>query len=139
MLAIGGGAGLVGGLATPAVHRRLGVSRALRGSLLAAAAGSVGLALSTSVWQGTIAFSLLEASALLFITMLIGERQTIARWSEQARVGITGRMGALLASSLGGLLGSALVAHISPSAVFGVSATSTVAVAIAGQWVLRRV
>jgi predicted MFS family arabinose efflux permease len=138
MLAIGGGAGLVGGLFAPVVHRRLGAANALRGALLASAAGSVLLALSTSVWQGTIAFAVVEASGLLFVTLLIGERQTVARPQEQARVGITGRMAALLASSLGAIVASAMVAHMDPSAVFAISATGTVMVALAGQRLLGR-
>jgi MFS family permease len=137
MLAIGGGAGLIGGLSTQAVHRRFGAARTLRGGLVASAAGSVLLALSRNVWQGTVAFSLLEGSALLFITMLISERQTVAGPHEQARVGITGRMVALLAATLGALLGSALVAHMRPSSVFAVSASATVLVALAGQRLLR--
>jgi MFS family permease len=139
MLAIGGGAGLVGGVCTPAAHRRFGASRTLRGALIGSAVGTVGLALSTTVWQGTLAFAVLEASGLLFITMLISERQTVARPGEQGRVGITGRMAALLAASAGAILASALVAHIEPSAVFAMAAVATGAVALAGQWLLRRV
>jgi predicted MFS family arabinose efflux permease len=139
MLAVGGGAGLVGGLAAPSVHRRFGAANALRGGLLASAGGSVLLALSTNVWQGTIAFAAVEAAGLLFITLLIGERQTVARAHEQARVGITGRMAALLASSVGAVVASTLVAHMRPSAVFAVSAAGTVVVALAGQRLLGRV
>jgi MFS family permease len=138
MLAIGGGAGLVGGLSAPLVHRRFGAANALRGALLVSAAGSVLLALSTNVWQGTVAFALVEASGLLFVTLLIGERQTVARSHEQARVGITGRMAALLASSLGAVVASVMVARMDPSAVFAVSAAGTVAVALAGQRLLGR-
>lgn len=139
MLAVGGGAGLIGGLTAPAIHRRFGAANALRGGLLASAAGSVLLALSTNVWEGTVAFAAVEAAGLLFVTLLIGERQTVARPHEQARVGITGRMAALLASSLGAVVASALVAHMRPSAVFAVSATGTVVVALAGQRLLGRV
>ena len=137
MLAIGGGAGLVGGISTPAVHRRFGAGRVLRGSLMVTAVASIGLALSTNVWQGTVSFALLEASALLFITMLISERQTIARPGEQARVGITGRMAALLASSLGGIAGSLLVAHMPPTQVFALSAAATTVVALSAQLLFR--
>ncbi len=138
MLAIGGGAGLIGGLCAPAVHRRFGAANALRAGLLASACGSVLLALSHTVWQGTVAFALVEASGLFFVTLLIGERQTVARPNEQARVGITGRMAALLASSLGAVVASAMVTHLQPSTVFAVSACGTVAVALAGQRLLGR-
>ncbi|HEY0387116.1 MAG TPA: MFS transporter [Gaiellales bacterium] len=139
MLAVGGGAGLLGGLTAPAIHRRIGAANALRGGLLASAAGSVLLALSTNVWEGTVAFAAVEAAGLLFVTLLIGERQTVARPHEQARVGITGRMAALLASSLGALAASALVLHMRPSAVFAISAGGTVLVALAGQRLLGRI
>jgi predicted MFS family arabinose efflux permease len=139
MLAIGGGAGLVGGVSAPAVHRRFGIGLALRGSLLGSAVGAVGLALAHTVPEGTIAFSLLEGSGLLFITLLIGERQTRAGPHEQARVGITGRMAALLAATLGGVLASALVAHLTPSQVFAISAAGTTLVALSAQRLLRAI
>ena len=139
MLAIGGGAGVVGGLSAPAVQRRFGVGIALRGALVGSAVAAVGLALARDVVMGTIAFSLLECSGLLFITLLIGERQTRAGANEQARVGITGRMAALLAATLGGLLASALVAHLSPSQVFGLAAIGTSLVAVTAQRLLRAV
>src|SRR5439155_9312901 len=129
MVAIGGGAGLLGGLSAPAVQRRFGIGTALRGALIASAVAAVGMALSRDVIAGTLAFSLLEGSGLLFITLLIGQRQTLAGAHEQARVGITGRMAALLAATLGGLLASALLAHLSPSQVFALSAAATSLVA----------
>jgi len=137
MLAIGAGAGLVGGISTPAVHRRFGAGRALRGGLVVTAAASAGLALSGNIWQGTICFALLEGSALLFITMLISERQTLAKPGEQARVGITGRMAALLAASLGAVAASLLVAHMPPTSVFALSAVATTVVAVVAQFALR--
>jgi len=139
MLAIGGGAGLLGGLSAPAVQHRFGIGLAMRGALIASAVAAVGLALSRDVIAGTLAFSLLEASGLLFITLLIGQRQTLAGAHEQARVGITGRMAALLAATLGGLLASALVAHLSPSQVFALSAAGTSLVAVSAQRLLRSV
>jgi predicted MFS family arabinose efflux permease len=139
MLAIGGGAGVVGGLSAPAVQRRFGVGIALRGALVGSAVAAVGLALARDVVAGTIAFSLLEGSGLLFITLLIGERQTRAGANEQARVGITGRMAALLAATLGGLLASALVAQLTPSQVFALAAAGTSLVAVVSQRLLRAV
>jgi predicted MFS family arabinose efflux permease len=139
MLAIGGGAGLLGGISAPAVHRRFGIGLALRGSLIGSAVGACGLALAHNVPAGTIAFSLLEGSGLLFITLLIGERQTRAGAHEQARVGITGRMAALLAATLGGVLASALVAHLTPSQVFAISAAGTTLVALSAQRLLRAI
>jgi MFS family permease len=139
MLAIGGGAGLLGGLSAPAVQRRFGIGLAMRGALIASAVAAIGLASSRDVIAGTLAFSLLEASGLLFITLLIGQRQTLAGAHEQARVGITGRMAALLAATLGGLLASVLVAHLSPSQVFALSAAGTSLVAVSAQRLLRAV
>jgi MFS family permease len=139
MLGVGGAAGLVGGYTTPALHRRLGSSALMRAALVGSATGAIGLALSRSVAAGTVSFAVLEASGLCFITMLIGERQTQAAPHQQARVGITGRMAALLAATVGAVIGSALVARMSPSSVFAISAAATAAVALAGQWLLRRV
>jgi predicted MFS family arabinose efflux permease len=139
MLAIGGGAGLLGGLSAPAIQRRFGIGIAMRGALIASAGGAIGLALSRDVVAGTLGFSLLEGSGLLFITLLIGQRQTLAGAHEQARVGITGRMAALLAATLGGLLASALVAHLSPSQVFALSAAGTSLVAVFSQRLLRAI
>jgi predicted MFS family arabinose efflux permease len=139
MLAIGGGAGLLGGLSAPAVQRRFGIGLAMRGALIASAVAAIGLASSRDVIAGTLAFSLLEASGLLFITLLIGQRQTLAGAHEQARVGITGRMAALLAATLGGLLASVLVAQLSPSQVFALSAAGTSLVAVSAQRLLRAV
>jgi hypothetical protein len=79
----------------------------------------------------------LEGSGLLFITLLIGQRQTLAGAHEQGRVGMTGRMAALLAATLGGLLASALVAHLSPTQVFAISAVATSVVAVSAQRLLR--
>ena len=76
---------------------------------------------------------------LLFITLLIGERQTRAGPHEQARVGITGRMAALLAATLGGVLASTLVAHLTPSQVFAISAAATTLVALSAQRLLRAI
>lgn len=139
MLAIGGAAGVVGGLGAPAVHRRLGGGQALRAALAVSAIGAVALALAGDVVTGTIAFSLLEGSGLMFVTLLIGERQNRAGLHEQARVGITGRMAALSAATAGGLLASALVAHMTASTVYAVAAVATVAVAVLSQRVLRAV
>jgi len=85
------------------------------------------------------AFALLEAGGLCFITMLIGERQTQAQPHQQARVGITGRMAALFAATLGAVAASAMVADMRPSSVFAVAAVATGAVALSGQWLLRGV
>ncbi|MDX6535618.1 MAG: hypothetical protein QOF68_3362 [Gaiellales bacterium] len=139
MLAIGGGAGLLGGLAAPVVHRRLGAGLALRVALLGSGLGAIALALAGNVYTGTIGFSLLEAFGLLFITLLIGERQNRVGHNEQARVGITGRMAALLASTVGGLLATALVAHMPASSVYVLAAGGTVAVALLSQRSLRAV
>jgi predicted MFS family arabinose efflux permease len=139
MLAVGGGAGLVGGLLAPVVHDRLGAGLALRTALLGSAAAGLALAVAGNVVTGTIAFSMLEASGLLFITLLIGERQNRAGAHEQARVGITGRMAALFAATGGALLASALVAHMTASSVYAVAAAGTAAVAVVAQRSLRAV
>jgi hypothetical protein len=117
----------------------MGSATLMRCALVGSASGAAGLALSRSVAAGTVSFAVLEASGLCFITMLIGERQTQAGPHQQARVGITGRMAALLAATVGAVAGSALVAQMRPSSVFEVSAAATAAVALAGQWLLRRV
>jgi MFS family permease len=137
MLAVGGLSGLAGGAAAPAVRHRLGATTALRGALVLNAAAAVGLALSGSLATATLAFACLEATAILFITMLIGERQVRAAPSEQARVGITGRMSALLAASTGAVVASALVATLRPSQVFAIAAISTAAVAAVSLRALR--
>ena len=137
MLAVGGVAGLVGGSSAPAVRARLGASLGLRLAVAANAAGAVAMALAGTLFEATLAFGLLEGTAILFITMLIGERQVIASPSEQSRVGITGRMSALLAASAGALLASGLVAHVSVDAVYTIAAAATLVVATAGQRLLR--
>ncbi len=137
MLAIGGAAGLLGGVSAPAVLRRFGIGLALRGALLGTAVAAIGLALARTVPEGTVGFALLEASGLLFITLLITERQNRAGANEQARVGITGRMAALLAATTGGVIASLLVAHMTPSQVFALSAAATTVVALAAQRLLR--
>ena len=137
MLAIGGGAGLIGGLSTQAVHRRFGAGRTLRGGLVASAAG-VGAA--GAVAQRLAGHHRLLAAGRIGTAVHHHADQRAADAGgahEQARVGITGRMVALLAATLGALLGSALVAHMRPSSVFAVSATATVLVALAGQRLLR--
>ena len=48
-------------------------------------------------------------------------------------------MAALLAATLGGVLASALVAHLSPSQVFALSAAGTSLVAVSAQRLLRAV
>jgi hypothetical protein len=100
--------------------------------------GATGLALARTVVAATLAFALLESAGMCFITMVIGERQSWADPHQQARVGITGRMAALFAATLGALLGSALVTAMRPSSVFAVSAVAMSTVALAGQWLLRR-
>ncbi|HEY7258724.1 MAG TPA: MFS transporter [Gaiellales bacterium] len=129
MLAIGGAAGLAGGAAAPLARERIGPTGALRLGLVASAAATVGLAAAPGLGVATAAFAGLEISGLFFITLVIGERQTRANPSQQARVGITGRMAALLASSVGAVAASALVAVISPGDVFAVAAVATVGVA----------
>jgi predicted MFS family arabinose efflux permease len=129
MLAIGGAAGLAGGAVAPVARERLGPTGALRVGLVASAAATVALALAPGLGVATAAFAGLEISGLFFITLVIGERQTRANPSQQARVGITGRMAALLASSVGAVAASALVAVISPGDVFAVAAAATVGVA----------
>jgi hypothetical protein len=137
LLAVGGVAGLAGGSAAPVVRRRLGASVGLRLAVAANAVGAMAMALAGSLGQATVAFALLEGTAILFITMLIGERQVIAGPGAQSRVGITGRMSALLAASLGALVASALVAVISVDAVFAIAAAATVLVAAASSRLLR--
>jgi MFS family permease len=129
MLAIGGAAGLAGGAVAPVARERLGPTGALRVGLVASAAATVALALAPGLGVATAAFAGLEISGLFFITLVIGERQTRANPSQQARVGITGRMAALLASSVGAVAASALVAVITPGDVFAVAAAATVGVA----------
>ncbi len=137
MLAIGGAAGLAGGAVAPLARERIGPTGSLRIGLIASAAASVGLALAPGLGVATAAFSGLEISGLFFITLVIGERQTRATPSQQARVGITGRMAALLAASTGAVGASALVAVLSPGAVFAVAAAATVGVAAVSVPLLR--
>ncbi|MGZ4431363.1 MAG: MFS transporter [Gaiellales bacterium] len=137
MLAVGGAAGLVGGLTAPVLRRRLGPSLALRASVAANAAAGVAMALAPSLLSATAAFAGLEATALLFITLVISERQARAAPHAQGRVGITGRMAALLAASGGAVVASVLVARLEPSQVFAVGAVATASVALAAQWLLR--
>ena len=137
MLAVGGLAGLFGGTSAPWLRQRFGPSLALRGVLVANAVSAVGLALASGLWQATLAFGALEATAICFVTMLIGERQVRAAPQEQARVGITGRMSALLAASAGAALASFLVGPLNPSQVFEIAAVCTAAVALVGLWALR--
>jgi predicted MFS family arabinose efflux permease len=137
MLAIGGAAGLAGGAAAPVARERLGATTALRAGLVCSAAASVALALAPGLGVATAAFSGLEISGLFFITLVIGERQTRAAPAQQARVGITGRMAALLASSIGAVAASALVAVLSPGDVFAVAAAGTVCVAAVSVPLLR--
>jgi MFS family permease len=137
LLAVGGVAGLAGGSAAPVIRRRLGASRGLRLAVALNAVGAVGMALAGSLGQATVAFAVLEGTAILFITMLIGERQVIAGPAAQSRVGITGRMSALLAASAGALVASALVAVISVDAIYTIAAAATVLVALASSHLLR--
>jgi hypothetical protein len=89
----------------------------------------VALAVAPGLGTATAAYAALEATGLCFITLVIGERQTRAAPAEQARVGITGRMAALLASSVGAIVASALVAFLSAGDVYAVAAAATVCVA----------
>jgi MFS family permease len=129
MLAIGGAAGLTGVAVAPLARDRLGASGALRIGLVGSATATVALALAPGLGAATAAFAGLEITGLFFITLVIGERQTRATSAQQARVGITGRMAALLAASIGAVAASALVAVLSPADVFAVAAVATVAVA----------
>ena len=137
MLAIGGAAGLAGGALAPLARERLGPTGALRAGLIGSAAASVVLALAPGLGVATAAFAGLEITGLFFITLVIGERQTRAAPAQQARVGITGRMAALLAASIGAVAASALVAVISPGGVFVVAAAATVVVAAVSVPLLR--
>ena len=137
MLAIGGAAGLAGGALAPLARERLGPTGALRAGLIGSAAASVVLALAPGLGVATAAFAALEITGLFFITLMIGERQTRAAPAQQARVGITGRMAALLAASIGAVAASALVAVISPGGVFVVAAAATVVVAAVSVPLLR--
>jgi MFS family permease len=133
MLSIAGAAGLAGGLLAPAARARLGPTRALRSSIALSGVGALGTALAQELISATVAYAVLEFSALLFITLLISERQTRAAPSEQGRVGITGRMAALTAASCGALLGALLVAVISLPAILLLAALLTIVVAGVGQ------
>jgi MFS family permease len=133
MLSIAGAAGLAGGLLAPLARHRLGPTRALRSSIALSGVGALGTALAQEIISATIAYAVLEFSALLFITLLISERQTRAAPSEQGRVGITGRMAALTAASCGALLGALLVAVISLPAILLLAALLTIVVAGVGQ------
>jgi MFS family permease len=137
MLAIGGAAGLAGGAVAPLARERLGPAGALRVGLVGSATASVALALAPGLGVATAAFAGLEITGLFFITLLIGERQTRAAPAQQARVGITGRMAALLAASIGAVAASMLVAVLSPAGVFAVAAAATVAVAAVSVPLLR--
>jgi len=133
MLSIAGAAGLAGGLLAPVARQRLGPTRALRSSIALSGVGALGTALAQEIVSATIAYSVLEFSALLFITLLISERQTRAAPSEQGRVGITGRMAALTAASVGALIGAVLVALISLPTILLLAALCTIVVAGVGQ------
>ena len=133
MLSIAGAAGLAGGLLAPVARHRLGPTRALRSSIALSGVGALGTALAQEIVSATIAYSVLEFSALLFITLLISERQTRAAPSEQGRVGITGRMAALTAASVGALIGAVLVALISLPTILLLAALCTIVVAGVGQ------
>jgi|tagenome__1003787_1003787.scaffolds.fasta_scaffold20981354_4 predicted MFS family arabinose efflux permease len=137
MLAIGGAAGLVGGAIAPAVRSRLGPTMALRGSLVLSALGSIAVAEAGTLRSAGAAFALLEFSGLLFVTLLIGERQHRAGAHEQGRVGITGRMVALLAATTGGVLGSVAAGHMALGTIFLLAAAATVAVTLAGLRAIR--
>ncbi len=137
MLALAGAAGLAGGLLAPVARRRLGAARALRVGLVVSAVGALATALSDGLLVATVSYAVLELSALLFITLLISERQTRASASEQGRVGITGRMAALSAATAGALVGSALAAVLPLSTIFLGAALATAAVAVAGLRVIR--
>ncbi len=137
LLGVGGVVGLVGGLGAPVARRRFGPSVAMRAALVANAVAAAGLALTRDVVSATVAFGVLEGTAILFITMLIGERQERATAEQQSRVGITGRMSALAAASAGALLASAMVTRISPVAVFQIGAVATAAVALVALFALR--
>jgi MFS family permease len=137
MLSIAGAAGLAGGLLAPVARHRLGPTRALRSSIALSGVGALGTALAQEIVSATIAYSVLEFSALLFITLLISERQTRAAPSEQGRVGITGRMAALTAASVGALIGAVLVALISLPAILLLAALCTIVVAGVGQRAIR--
>jgi hypothetical protein len=137
MLSLAGAAGLVGGLLAPVARRRLGAATALRTGLVVSAAGTVATALAGGLVVATVSYAVLELSALLFITLLISERQTRASPVEQGRVGITGRMAALTAATAGALLGSALAAVLPLSTIFAGAALGTVAVAAVGVRVIR--
>ena len=133
MLSIAGAAGLAGGLLAPVARHRLGPTGALRSSIALSGVGALGTALAPEIVSATIAYAVLEFSALLFITLLISERQTRAAPSEQGRVGITGRMAALTAASIGALIGAVLVAVISLPAILLLAALCTILVAGVGQ------
>ena len=129
MLAIGGAAGLAGGALAPLARHRLGATAALRPRARRLRGRGGGLALAPGLGAATVAFAGLEITGLFFITLVIGERQTRAAPAQQARVGITGRMAALLAASIGAVAASALVAVLSAGDVFAVAAAATVGVA----------
>jgi predicted MFS family arabinose efflux permease len=137
MLAIGGAAGLAGGAFAPLARHRLGATAALRLGIVGSATAAVALALAPGLGAATVAFAGLEITGLFFITLVIGERQTRAAPAQQARVGITGRMAALLAASIGAVAASALVAVLSAGDVFAVAAAATVGVAAVSVPLLR--
>jgi MFS family permease len=137
MLAIGGAAGLAGGALAPLARHRLGATSALRLGLVGSATAAVALAFAPGLGAATVAFAGLEITGLFFITLVIGERQTRAAPAQQARVGITGRMAALLAASIGAVAASALVAVLSAGDVFAVAAAATVGVAAVSVPLLR--
>lgn len=137
MLAIGGAAGLAGGAVAPLARERLGPTGALRIAIVGSAGAGVALALAPGLGSATAAYAGLEATGLCFITIVIGERQTRAAPAQQARVGITGRMAALFASSIGAVVASAMVAFLSAGDVFAVAAAGTVCVAAVSLPLLR--
>jgi predicted MFS family arabinose efflux permease len=137
LLAAGGGAGLVGGALAPLARSRLGPTPALRSSLVLSAVGAIGIALATSPLAAGIAFAVLEWSGMLFITLLIAERQSRAAGHEQARVGITGRMVALLAATLGGLVGSVAVAYVAVGTIFVLAAALAAGISLVGLRAIR--
>src|SRR4029078_326191 len=88
MLAVGGAAGLIGGAIAPLARSRLGPTRALRGALPARAAGAAAGGEAGNLVAAGAAFAVLEFSGLLFVTLLISERQTRAGGGEHGRGGV---------------------------------------------------
>jgi MFS family permease len=113
LLAAGAIAGVLAGPIVDWVATRVGGLRLLAASIVVSGAASLGLAAAHGFWQALVAYVALTLAFWVSVTTMIGERQRHAPERLQARVGITGRMIAVGAMTVGGLIASG-VAELVP-------------------------